>query len=282
MIAWLRRFLGYTAASAIFGIVLLVIGLTTAEGDGTLTGFPAFAVTVGGFLFFLSPLWSGILLWIRRTRLRSKAEKERWVGVRFHERQRLVGEVQRHRAALQRNLNRAQVKNDYGVVTSDTRREALLEFFASIELDAHKIKIDDAIDVTLGELELHRQDQLSQYFDPTMIPANGFEFERWVATSLQKFGWETELTSGGGDQGIDIIAEQCGKRLGLQCKLHSAKVGNKAVQEAHAGKHFYGLQQAAVISNAGYTRSAQELAAMTNTLLLSPDNLPELSEKAFR
>lgn len=278
---WLQLFIGYTAASAIFGIVLLVVGLTTAEGDGTLTGFPAFAVTVGAFLLFLSPLWSGVLLWIRRGRLRSKAEKQKRASARFHERHRLVREVERHRAALQRNLNRSQVKNDYGVVTSDTRRDALLEFFASIELDTHKIEIDDAIEVTLGELELHRQDQLSQHFDPTMIPANGFEFEQWVATSLQKFGWETELTSGGGDQGVDIIAEQYGKRIGLQCKLYSAKVGNKAIQEAYAGKQFYGLHQAAVISNAGYTRSAQELAGMTNTLLLTPDDIPVLSEKVF-
>jgi HJR/Mrr/RecB family endonuclease len=116
-------------------------------------------------------------------------------------------------------------------------------------------------------------------FDPTRIPVHGHEFEHWVADSLSKFGWETSVTRASGDQGIDVIAAHNGLKLGIQCKLYSQSVGNSAIQHALAGARYHGCHYAAVLSNATFTRSAIDLAAAADVLLLTPYDIPDLEYK---
>ncbi|MCV2864837.1 restriction endonuclease [Defluviimonas sp. WL0075] len=62
--------------------------------------------------------------------------------------------------------------------------------------------------------------------------------------------------------------------IGIQTKLYSSPASNKAVQEAHAGKIHYGLDKAAVLSSAGFTASATDLAKSTGVILLSQYDIP--------
>ena len=57
-------------------------------------------------------------------------------------------------------------------------------------------------------------------------------------------------------------------------------VGNKAVQQALAGQHHFGLAKAAVLTNCGFTRSATELAASTGVVLMTHHDLPQ-ADKLF-
>ncbi len=118
-------------------------------------------------------------------------------------------------------------------------------------------------------------------FDPEALPSDGLAFEAWVAESLRVFGWEAETTPSSGDQGLDVIARRNGRRLGVQCKLYSAPIGNRAVQEAHAGKAFHRVDAAVVLSNARFTPSAQALATATGVRLFGPGDIPQLYEKTF-
>lgn len=111
-------------------------------------------------------------------------------------------------------------------------------------------------------------------FDPEDLPQDGIEFEHWCADRFRIFGWNSEVTRAGGDQGIDIIIERDGNKIGIQTKLFSSPVGNKAVQEAHAGKVYYGLAKVAVLSNAGFTASATKLAMSTGVILMSQYDIP--------
>lgn len=197
---------------------------------------------------------------------------------RFLERQRLIDSVDRHRAALVRNLDRSIKENDYGIVTEDKSDEALDEFFASINLDVDVLRFDDARNVTLEQLEWIKTEARAQGFDEINLPFDGHAFEAWVAEALEGFGWTSKVTKGSGDQGIDVIAEKDGKKLGLQCKLYSNAVGNKAVQEAHTGKAFHMLDEVGVLTNAEFTRSAKDLAQVTGVLLLSHRDIPNLEK----
>ena len=94
------------------------------------------------------------------------------------------------------------------------------------------------------------------------------EFERRCADYLKLSGWAADTTAGSGDQGVDVIAEKRGVRVVLQCKLYSRPVGNKAVQEALAGKMYAGATCAAVVTNARFTPSACNLADRTGVMLL--------------
>lgn len=115
---------------------------------------------------------------------------------------------------------------------------------------------------------------LAQFrFDERMSPR---EYEIFCAEVLRKYGWEASATQQSADQGADVIAMKDGKRGVLQCKLFSKPVGNKAVQEAHAARSHYVADFAAVVSNAGFTSSARQLAATTGVLLISHYDLPEL------
>ena len=90
---------------------------------------------------------------------------------------------------------------------------------------------------------------------------NGWDFERYCADCLLKKGFtKAEVTSGSGDHGVDIIAEQNGIRFGIQCKLYQGQIPNKAVQEAYTGASFYDCDVAVIMSNSKLTKQADEEA----------------------
>ncbi|HSY27818.1 MAG TPA: restriction endonuclease, partial [Burkholderiaceae bacterium] len=107
------------------------------------------------------------------------------------------------------------------------------------------------------------------------------EYEQYVADTLRGIGWQTKLTKGSGDQGIDVIAEMRNTKVVIQCKLYSSAVGNAAVQEAIAGKAFEDAAHAAVVSNSPYTPLAKQLASSANVFLLHHDQLEKLEEAIF-
>ena len=214
-----------------------------------------------------------------------KLEREKKVKKRDAELKEIIRElynsVEPHRHALRRNLDRALIMNDYGAIAQDNQDEAIKEFMTSVGLDCDALDITTAKEIIFEELELYEKYDRESGFDPATIPTDGFEFEHWVAENLKTFGWDAKATSGSGDQGIDVIATKDGKTVGLQCKLFSSPVGNKAVQEAHAGKAFHQMDVVGVISNASYTKSAKALATDTGVKLLSHHDIPNLYEKMF-
>ena len=92
-------------------------------------------------------------------------------------------------------------------------------------------------------------------------PETGIEFEEYCASILSKNGFDqVKVTQASGDQGIDIRSYSQGVKYGFQCKFYSKPVGNKAVQEAFAGKEFYKCHVAVVLTNNSFTKSAVDLA----------------------
>lgn len=99
---------------------------------------------------------------------------------------------------------------------------------------------------------------------------DGHQYEHRCAAYLKSIGYtNVTVTPGSGDQGIDILANKAGEKYGIQCKYYEGSVGNKAVQEAFAGSKFYDCDQAMVITNSTFTRSAVELAQKLGVILKS-------------
>lgn len=118
---------------------------------------------------------------------------------------------------------------------------------------------------------------------PVYDTMEGHDFEYYCADLLRNDGFcNVEVTQGSGDQGIDILAEKAGIRYGIQCKCYSNNIGNKAVQEAFAGKTFYHCHVAAVLTNRYFTRSAKQLAEKDQVLLWDRDELERLVHNAER
>lgn len=100
----------------------------------------------------------------------------------------------------------------------------------------------------------------------------GHAFEHWCAELLRKKGFlDVQVTPGSGDQGVDILAKKEGIKYAIQCKCYSSDLGNKPVQEVHAGKSIYGCQVGAVMTNRYFTPGGRELADATGVLLWDRD-----------
>lgn len=92
---------------------------------------------------------------------------------------------------------------------------------------------------------------------------SGVEFERHVANVMSRTGFFVVTISGGvRDEGADITArDSCGRRIVVQCKRYTGRVGSPAVQ-AFAGTVFaiHGADVAMLVSSSSFTSEAVNLA----------------------
>ena len=97
----------------------------------------------------------------------------------------------------------------------------------------------------------------------------GHEYEHYVADYLSFRGYHhVKVTKGSGDYGVDVIATKGGIKYAVQCKFYSNPVGIHAVQEAAAGKAYYGCDSSMVVTNNTFTKAAKELAEANGVALL--------------
>lgn len=129
--------------------------------------------------------------------------------------------------------------------------------------------------------------QVSRYEDIRRIVADhylrsvdqmeGHDFEHYCGDLLTNAGFEKiRVTTGSGDQGLDVIGIINGRKIGIQCKNYAQPVGNKAVQEALAGKVYYDLDGALVLTNNQFTPEARNLARRAKIHLWGRGQLSEL------
>ena len=122
----------------------------------------------------------------------------------------------------------------------------------------------------------------SSFFGPEVYTQRSEEasspvdYENSVATTLKEMGFEVHTTKASGDQGADVLAQKNGISFAIQCKMYSKPVGNKAVQEANAGRDFYSCDYGVVVSNAGFTKAARQAAHACNVILLDDNQLYKL------
>lgn len=107
--------------------------------------------------------------------------------------------------------------------------------------------------------------------------SDGWQFENYTANLFKSLGYKNvKVTSGSGDFGIDVLAENNHIKYAIQCKLYSNPVGNKAVQEAYSGKAYYKSDKAVVITNSTFTKAAIELADSLDVILIDRTELLKL------
>ena len=102
------------------------------------------------------------------------------------------------------------------------------------------------------------------------------DYEHEIANRLKELGFNAHVTKATGDQGADVIADKDGVTFAIQCKKYSKPIGNKAVQEANAGRDFYKKDYGVVVTNADFTKSARQLANACDIILLNDRKLQYL------
>lgn len=101
----------------------------------------------------------------------------------------------------------------------------------------------------------------------------GHAFEQYVADILRSRGFQTQVTKGSGDSGVDVIAAKGSVRYAIQCKRYAQPVSRRAVSDAVAGIAFYKCTAAMVVTNSHFTPGAVSLAQSNNCILVDRDTL---------
>ncbi len=102
---------------------------------------------------------------------------------------------------------------------------------------------------------------------------DGWSFEGYVAWLLRHKGYDTEVTKGSGDLGVDVIARREGEAVAVQCKRQVQSVSRRAVSDAVAGKAAFGCTAAMVVTNNYFTQGAKVLANANGCILVDREVL---------
>jgi restriction system protein len=115
---------------------------------------------------------------------------------------------------------------------------------------------------------------------------DGVAFEDYVATRMQRAGWQVSFTPTVGDYGVDLIVQKDGEYAAVQCKRHGKAVGVAAVQQVVAGARHHGCTRSIVVSNQEFTAAAKQLAYTHGCRLIGRKALrswvPSPTPKALR
>jgi len=148
----------------------------------------------------------------------------------------------------------------------------LKEFYNKI----HDFK--ENIDLGHFEKSLFKEPSKSEFSIRNVDALSGTEFEHFLSKLFSQLGYSTEVTKQSGDQGADLIITKHGGKTVVQAKRFSGRVGNKAVQEITAAKKFYNAENALIVTNSYFTKSAITLAHSNNVELWNRQKLIELIE----
>lgn len=143
-----------------------------------------------------------------------------------------------------------------------------------VELKICKI-VADTFDSVCEFKKVRIEDPIKE---PDMEINTGVDYEVFVENKLKNMGFEIQRTKITGDQGVDIIAIKDNHKTAIQCKYYTKSVGNKAVQEIVAGANFYGCSKKAVITNSFFTKSAKQLAASLDVLLIEYNSIADIEK----
>ncbi len=102
---------------------------------------------------------------------------------------------------------------------------------------------------------------------------DGFQFEAFLVEIFQTIGFDVKETKKTADQGADLFVSRFGKNMVIQAKNYTGSVGNAAVQQAISAKAFYGCDEAMVVTNSYFTKSAKELATSAGVRLVDREGL---------
>ena len=112
-----------------------------------------------------------------------------------------------------------------------------------------------------------------------------YEFEDFVADMWEKEGWDTSVSKGSNDMGVDVVAQKSGtigQKAVIQAKRYSDgnKVGRPKIQQYHSLKQQDTEADAAVVvTTSDFTDQARLWAHDHNVKLVDGDELADMVRK---
>lgn len=150
--------------------------------------------------------------------------------------------------------------------TSDTQGNSntITKLLDKFGLQYNQEDLEKIIGRIREDIELEEFEQNLDSLPKTAIgdfeKLTGYEFETYLKELFGLLGYTVIQTSLSGDQGADLILSKDGKKMVVQAKKYHGKVSNKAIQEIVAAKNHYQVDEALVVTDSSFTRSAIALA----------------------
>ena len=89
---------------------------------------------------------------------------------------------------------------------------------------------------------------------------SGWEFEKQVARLYETHGYNSVITKGSADGGVDIFLKKDGLKYAVQCKNHRKPVGPASVRDLYGAMRHERVSKGIFISSNGYTTGAREFS----------------------
>lgn len=164
----------------------------------------------------------------------------------------------------------------YFIFASDCKQD-IYDIYNKLNIECTNYKKQEHLksEFKLIESSLKNSQQTNQMTINDVDLMDGIEFENLILKIFTNEGYTCYKTKISHDQGLDIIAEKNNVKIGIQAKRYKSNVGNKAIQEAIAGKKYYNCNKIIVISNSYFTLPAQQLAIANNVIVWDREILKE-------
>lgn len=108
---------------------------------------------------------------------------------------------------------------------------------------------------------------------------DGHAFERNFCDLLTKLGYSATVTSGSGDEGIDIYANKDGRRIAIQCKRWKGTCPPAVVRELNGAKK--PREEGWVVCTGGFSARTKRYAEQRNIRVLGMQEIITLAGKAY-
>lgn len=130
--------------------------------------------------------------------------------------------------------------------------------------------------VVLIVIRMQQQEKLKKSGIHEIDKMDGIQFEHYLKLLLSSKGYKVEVTRASGDYGADLVLCKGSKKIVVQAKRYSKRVGIKAIQEVVGSKAHYKAEEAWVITNNYFTDAALNLAKSNGVRLINRDQLIQM------
>jgi len=124
------------------------------------------------------------------------------------------------------------------------------------------------------EEERRKEDNRKNYSYWSSI--NPYEFEREIALLFEKHGFNSRVTKGSGDGGIDIFLKKDNEKFIVQCKRHKSKAGPSTVRDLYGAMVGGGYNAGFVVCPSGFSKKAFEFSKGKKITLIGLSRIMEM------
>ena len=112
---------------------------------------------------------------------------------------------------------------------------------------------------------------------------DGYTFEHFIADLWERQGWETHVTDGSGDEGVDVVAirhEPYRLVSNIQVKHYTDSVISRPDVQQYSGLHqLMDVDTVAIVASSSFSGPAQDWAEKTNVKLVDGDGVARLIDE---